>query len=48
VKAHTEEQLVAEGYQFYAQESLNFAAASAPAVAQAIIIEQQAAQIFGL
>jgi predicted transcriptional regulator len=36
VKARTEEQLAAEGYQFYAQESLDFAAASAPAVAQAI------------
>ena len=36
VKEWAAEQLAAEGYQFYAQESLDFAATSAPVVAQAI------------
>ena len=36
IKAEEEERLAAEGYQFYAQEASEFAAASAAAVAEAL------------
>lgn len=36
IKAEEEERLAAEGYQFYAQEASEFAAASATAVAEAL------------
>lgn len=36
IKAEEEDRLAAEGYQFYAQEASEFAAASATAVAEAL------------
>lgn len=36
IKAEEEERIAAEGYQFYAQEASEFAAASATAVAEAL------------
>ncbi len=36
IKTMEEEKLAAEGYQFYSQESEEFAAASAPATAEAL------------